>query len=131
MEIRRDFEVSERYWVGPLVLEVFSYFLGFLREVFHDTFQKGAHDVLLVPALIQLRNIDPVVATLARANSEAQDPLINHPVKVYDDGGPGDRLTLAQLLVHVYPGLARSCAFVAHGPDVPEGDLLVLLEGFP
>ncbi len=50
----------------------FNNFLCFLREVFGDAFQKCAHDILLVSTLIQLRDVDPMVATLTRGISEAQ-----------------------------------------------------------
>ena len=94
-------------------------------------FQKGSYDVLHVSALIQLRDVDPVVATLTRGIHKAQHARVYHLVKVHDDGCPGNRLTLTQLLVRVLPGLPRPCALFAQRPDVPEGDLLVLPESFP
>jgi hypothetical protein len=46
-DIRKNLDESERYLVIILLLEGLHYFLGFLRVVFHDAFQKGAHDILL------------------------------------------------------------------------------------
>ncbi len=94
----------------PIILKGLQDFLGCLWEVLGDALEKRTHDILLVSALVKLRNVDPMFSTLTRTNSEAQNTLIHHPVKVHDDGGPGDRLTLTQFLVHVLLGLPSARA---------------------
>jgi len=72
-----------------------------------------------------------MVATLSRGGSVVEDPLVHHPVQEEYHRGPGDALVRAQPLVHGLPGLPRAHSSLAQGPDVPQADLLVLLEGLP
>ena len=85
--------------------------------------------MFLVGFLVQHLIVHSVVSAFHHRGPVAQDFLVHRPVQEEYHLGSGDGFTVLQPLVCIRPGLRRAHAFLAHGPYVPEGDFLVLLEG--